>query len=78
LYEHYQFDGLTNLIRKILPLNSTSIPAFQPTLPSLKIGLYLLKDGYASHGSGFTREERERLRLTGILSYKVFTIEEQA
>lgn len=64
--------------------NSTYTPSFirtlgfQPNLPLTKNGLDLLKDGYISHGSGYTREERDRLHLRGLLPHKVFTIEEQA
>lgn len=48
------------------------------TLPIHKVGMDLLNDGQLNHGTGFSREERERFHLRGLLPYKVFTLEEQA
>ncbi|KAH0795971.1 adhesin AP65-1 precursor [Histomonas meleagridis] len=47
-------------------------------LPYRKIGIDLLHDSQLSHGTGFTREERDRFHLRGLLPHKVFTVDEQA
>jgi malate dehydrogenase (oxaloacetate-decarboxylating)/malate dehydrogenase (oxaloacetate-decarboxylating)(NADP+) len=46
-------------------------------LPSAKLGMDLLKDSQMNRGTAFTREERDRLHLRGILPHKVFKKDEQ-
>jgi malate dehydrogenase (oxaloacetate-decarboxylating)/malate dehydrogenase (oxaloacetate-decarboxylating)(NADP+) len=46
-------------------------------LPLGKSGIDLLRDPNLNHGTGFTRAERDRLHLRGLLPYKVFSVEEQ-
>ena len=47
-------------------------------LPVHQVGMDLLRNGDVSKGSAFTKEERDRLHLRGLLPYKVFTKDEQA
>ena len=46
-------------------------------LPLKKTGIDLLHDPKLNRGTGFTREERDRLHLRGLLPHKVFTLDEQ-
>ncbi|OHT04629.1 adhesin AP65-1 precursor [Tritrichomonas foetus] len=57
---------------------SRNFAQLQSVLPFRKVGLDLLQDGQLNHGTAFTREERDRLHLRGLLPYKVFTLDEQA
>nr|AAA87407.1 AP65-2 adhesin [Trichomonas vaginalis]AAA92714.1 hydrogenosomal malic enzyme subunit A proprotein [Trichomonas vaginalis]prf//2210351A malate dehydrogenase:SUBUNIT=A [Trichomonas vaginalis] len=61
--------------------SSVSVPVrniCRAKVPTLKTGMTLLQDGDLSKGSAFTKEERDRLNLRGLLPYKVFTKDEQA
>jgi hypothetical protein len=47
-------------------------------LPVHKVGMDLLHDTQLNKGTAFTKEERDRLHLRGLLPPKVFTKDEQA
>jgi malate dehydrogenase (oxaloacetate-decarboxylating)/malate dehydrogenase (oxaloacetate-decarboxylating)(NADP+) len=69
------------LVSKLTNSNGVSLArAFavcKGTLPLRKHGIDLLRDPAVNHGTGFTRAERERLHLNGLLPYKVFSVTEQ-
>jgi malate dehydrogenase (oxaloacetate-decarboxylating)/malate dehydrogenase (oxaloacetate-decarboxylating)(NADP+) len=52
---------------------------FAPSLSSRtnKVGIDVLRDPAINKGTAFTKEERDRFHLRGLLPYKVFTLEEQ-
>ena len=56
---------------------SRAFANLQSALPYRKLGMDVLTDGQLNHGTGFTRQERDRLHLRGLLPYKVFTLDEQ-
>jgi malate dehydrogenase (oxaloacetate-decarboxylating)/malate dehydrogenase (oxaloacetate-decarboxylating)(NADP+) len=46
-------------------------------LPLKKVGIELLRDPALNKGSGFSKSERDRLHLRGLLPHKIFTVDEQ-
>jgi len=68
-----------SMISSLLNAPSFSRSAVQvtPRLPSAKVGMDLLRDADVTKGSAYTREERDRLHLRGLLPHKVFTQDEQ-
>ena len=68
-----------SMISSLRNLSSFSRSAVQvtPKYPSPKTGIDLLRDADITKGSAYTREERDRLHLRGLLPHKVFTQDEQ-
>ena len=54
-----------------------AVTLLKVNLPYKKVGMDLLHDSHLNHGTGFTREERDRFHVRGLLPYRVFTVTEQ-